>query len=177
MEHLRFPVGKFEKPEYITEEHISAWTQTIDEFPRKLKEATSNISIEAINWRYRPDGWKLKQVVHHCCDSHLNSIIRYKLALTEKDPNIRPYFEERWAELVDAHDDDLSLSIQLITSLHAKWVSLLKRLSPEDYKLAFFHPEHRTRFTLGEVTGVYAWHCEHHLAHIHLAIKSEGKYN
>jgi hypothetical protein len=112
-------------------------------------------------------------VVHHCADSHMNSIIRFKLTLTEDDPEIRPYYEGRWAELVDGKDDDISYSLQLITAVHSKWVKLLKGLKPNDLERNFIHPEHGQAFSIAENIGIYAWHCNHHLTHIELALKSK----
>ncbi|MFT4524048.1 MAG: hypothetical protein ACI85F_000189 [Bacteroidia bacterium] len=131
-------------------------------FPQRLRNFTKNLSVDQLNLTYRPDGWSIKQVVHHCADSHMNSIIRFKLTLTEDDPEIRPYYEGRWAELVDGKDDDISYSLQLINAVHNKWVNLLNSLSAEDMEREFIHPEHGQRFSIAENIGIYAWHCNHH---------------
>lgn len=173
---LKFPIGPFECPKSIDEATLINWMTSIAQFPYEVRILTDELSQEQKNWKYRPNGWSIKQVVHHCADSHLNSIIRFKLALTEEKPTIRPYFEDRWAELVDSQDDDLFNSIALLTGLHAKWSLLLKNLSPEDLQREFTHPEHGQSFTLAETIGTYAWHCQHHLAHIKQAIAAEGKW-
>lgn len=170
MDALRFPIGRFNKPEPINQNHIIQWIDEIDSFPQKLSHRTKNLSVDQLNLTYRPEGWTVKQVVHHCADSHMNSIIRFKLALTEDDPEIRPYYENRWAELVDGKDDDIEDSLQLITAVHGKWVKLMNGLSAEDMKREFVHPEHGQRFSIAENIGIYAWHCNHHLAHIELAL-------
>ena len=174
---LRFPVGEYTKPDVITPEHIAQWIKIIAEFPDEIKTLTHGLSVDAKNWKYRPDGWTLKQVVHHCADSHMNSIIRFKWSLTEDSPKIKAYFEDRWSELPDAFDDDLEDTLLLLTGLHRRWVNLLNRLSDASLERTFFHPEHNKEFTLKETIGSYAWHCQHHLAHIRLALESGGKYN
>ncbi len=177
IEKLKFPIGKFTKPERITSKDIEAWIDDIEKFPLRVETLLDNLSVKQLNWRYRPDGWMIKQVVHHCADSHINSLIRFKLALTEEMPTIRPYYEDRWAELPDALEDDLSYTLSLLKGLHKKWCFLLKRLSPDDLKKVFIHPEHGKHFSLEENIGIYAWHCNHHLAHIQQGIKTGGKYN
>ena len=173
MDELRFPIGQFQKPEPITQNQIMAWIEEIDSFPQKLSDLTQNLSVDQLNLTYRPHGWSVKQVVHHCADSHMNSIIRLKLALTEDEPEIRPYYENRWAELVDGKDDDIKDSLQLITAVHGKWVKLLNGLTPEEMDREFIHPEHGQRFSIAENIGIYAWHCNHHLAHIQLAMANK----
>lgn len=177
LQQLRFPVGTFQCPKDITETHIEHWIETIARFPKEIIELTQHLSDTEKNWVYRPDGWSIKQVVHHCSDSHMNSLIRFKLALTEEQPTIRPYFEDRWALLNDSLDNDLSCSISLITGLHAKWVKLLRSLNHKQLDRIFVHPEHGQQFTIKENIGIYAWHCEHHLAHIRNALASKGRYN
>ncbi len=177
LQQLKFPVGEFTAPAYMPTSLIATWIDVIEEFPTTIKELTENLSSTQKNWKYRPNGWRLKQVVHHCADSHMNSFIRFKLSLTEDTPKIRPYFEDKWALLTDSQDDHLEDSILLLTGLHNKWVQLLKSLQHSDYEKQFMHPEHGTLFRLDETIGTYAWHCQHHLAHIKLALEAEGKYN
>ncbi len=172
--NLSYPIGQFEMPSVIDESVLQQWIETIAVFPANLKAITEGLSTTVLNWRYRPEGWTIKQVVHHCGDSHINSFVRYKLALTEIEPTIRPYFEERWAELIDGLDDDISDSLLLITALHRKWAKVLNNMTTNDFDKAFIHPEHGKRFTLREATGMYAWHCRHHLAHIEQALALKG---
>lgn len=126
LEKLKFPIGEFSPPIQIDATTITHWITSIEAFPNRLEVLVKNLSIEQRNWKYRPEGWSIKQVVHHCADSHMNSIIRFKLALTETNPNIRPYWENRWAELPDSLDNDLSSALLLLKGLHQKWVFLLK---------------------------------------------------
>lgn len=173
---LKFPIGEFKKPETINEHHITEWINDVEHFPTNVEQLTNDLSIEQLNWQYRPEGWTIKQVVHHCADSHMNSLIRFKLALTEDTPVIRPYYEARWANLVDGNDDNLNDTLMLLKGLHAKLGKVLRNLSPEDLQKEFVHPEHGKHFRLDETIGVYAWHCNHHLAHIQQAKDYKGNF-
>ena len=177
IQKLKFPIGEYIPNKSPNSDLITKWISEIEDFPAKIENLTHNIPIEKLNWRYRPGGWSLKQVVHHCSDSHMNSFIRFKLALTEDMPIIKPYYEDRWAELTDSKDDDISYSLNLLSGLHKKWIILLKSLTDKQMRLEFIHPEHGEKFNLAETIGNYAWHCNHHLAHIKNAIDSNGKHN
>lgn len=168
--NLRFPIGEFQKPDVISSEIINSWITVIERFPSEIEKATKDLSKEQLNWKYRPDGWNIKQVVHHCADSHINSIIRFKLALTEDSPTIRPYYENRWANLIDSTDDNLENSLSLLKGLHAKLCQLLRHISEEEMSREFIHPEHGKRFRIDETIGTYAWHSNHHLAHVKQAL-------
>ncbi|MEM5565241.1 YfiT family bacillithiol transferase [Psychroserpens sp. AS72] len=174
--NLRFPIGEFQKPEVITSEMINTWINAIERFPSEIENATKNLSTAALNWTYRPDGWNIKQVLHHCADSHMNSIIRFKLALTEDSPIIKPYYEDRWANLVDSTDDNTEHSLSLLKGLHAKLGQLLRHISEEQMSREFVHPEHGKRFRIDETIGTYAWHSNHHLAHVKQAIAHKGEF-
>ncbi len=174
---LRFPVGEFTKPNIITADLIQEWITVIKTFPEKIKYITSGLNPTQLNWKYRPKGWAIKQVVHHCADSHMNSLVRFKLALTEDAPTIKPYYEERWAELTDSLSDNITDSIQLLEGLHHKWGLLLGSLTEVQLQRVFIHPEHGQQVTLAENIGIYAWHCTHHLSQIKLAIDFQGKFN
>jgi hypothetical protein len=173
---LRFPIGEFQKPSIISSEIINTWITAIERFPSEIEKATKNLSIEQLNWHYRPNGWNIKQVVHHCADSHMNSIIRFKLALTEDFPTIRPYYEDRWATLIDSNDDNIEHSLCLLKGLHAKLGQLLRHIPEEELSREFIHPEHGKRFRIDETIGTYAWHSNHHLAHIQQAITRKGQF-
>lgn len=176
LQKLKYPIGTYRSNKNPNIEELENWIRDIEHFPVTLENLVKDISDEALSYKYRPDGWTIKQVVHHCSDSHLNSIMRFKLALTEDTPRIRPYFEDRWAKLPDSLQDDVSDSLSILKGLHKKWVLLLKSLSEEQLKLEFIHPEHGQKFNLAETIGNYAWHCNHHLAHIKNALASKGKY-
>ena len=177
IEKLKYPIGGFEKPSTYSQDLIDSWIADIETFPTHVIELVDGLSMEELNWKYRPGGWSVKQVVHHCADSHMNSLIRFKWTLTEDTPTIKAYYEDRWSELVDGLDDDLSASLLFIEGLHKKWVKLLRSLSTSDLQREFIHPEHGNRVSLKENVGIYAWHCNHHLAHIEQALKSKGAYN
>lgn len=168
LDELKYPVGKFIKPEFITKEIIDSAISDIENFPGLVNAEIQNLTEEELQLRYRPEGWTTTQVVHHCADSHINSYIRFKLALTENVPTIKPYEESVWAELSDNNLSPL-VSLQLLEALHARWVYLLKTLSEEDLNKEFIHPEQSERISLKENILIYSWHCRHHLAHIRQA--------
>lgn len=176
LEKLKYPVGKFSIPEAINKSLIESWIDDIADFPEQTAMLVSTLSTNELKWIYRPGGWSIKQVVHHCADSHMNAYIRFKLALTEESPTIKPYFEARWAELADANDDDLEYTLAILFGLHGRWADMLKNLSGADLKRRFIHPEHNKTFALDETIGSYAWHCRHHLAHIQQAIVLRGEF-
>lgn len=176
IEALKFPIGPYVVPDIIDQKQINEWISEIELFPKRLAKLTSNISTKELNYHYRPDGWMIKQVIHHCADSHMNAVIRFKLTLTENEPKIRPYYEDRWALLSDSLDEDISATIQILTGLHKKWGSILRHIKSEDLKREFIHPEHGKRFSLAETIGNYAWHSNHHLAHIKQALTYKGQF-
>lgn len=176
LDKLKYPIGKFIGPETFDEESIHDWIADIRRFPELIEDLVRNLSVEELNLQYRPNGWSIKQVVHHCADSHLNAFIRFKLALTEDAPVIKPYHQDRWSTLVDGMDDNIMDSLLLLKSLHAKWAILLQHLTPEDLKRVYIHPEHNKEFSLKYVIGMYAWHGNHHLAHIKQGLKYKGNF-
>jgi hypothetical protein len=177
IQKLKFPIGAYAPNRNPEKELLSKWIKEIEDFPTKLENLTKGISLEKLNWNYRPGGWTVKQVIHHCADSHMNSFIRFKLALTENTPTIRPYDEDKWAKLIDSQDYNIEDSLLLLKGLHRRWVLLLRNLNAEQLKLEFIHPANAKRINLAENIGIYAWHCNHHLAQIKNGIESEGKYN
>ena len=168
LEQLKYPVGKFVKPEFVNKEIIDSAISEIENFPSLVKFEIQNLEEKDLQLRYRPEGWTITQVVHHCADSHINSYIRFKLALTENVPTIKPYEESLWAELPD---NNLSpfVSLKLLDALHEKWVYIIKSLSEEDLNKEFIHPDQSEKISLKENISIYSWHCRHHLAHIRQA--------
>lgn len=166
IEQLKYPIGKFEKPTTITKDLLLKWISDISSFPARIKKEVNGLSDEQLDTPYRPDGWTIRQVVHHCADSHMNSLIRLKLALTEDQPTIRPYYEDRWAKLSDSKNMPIESSLKMIEGIHDRWTVLLNNLTEVEYGRIFIHPEHGKTFRIDENIGVYAWHCNHHLAHI-----------
>lgn len=163
---LKYPIGKFKKPSIIHQLLIDNWIKTIESFPEKIKAETQNLSDKDLEKKYRPHGWTIVQVVNHCADSHINSFVRFKLALTEDTPTIKPYHENLWAELGDSKHFPIESSIKILEGVHTRWVYLLKNLSEQDLEKQFRHPETNELISLKTNIGIYAWHCEHHLAHI-----------
>ena len=176
LEHLKYPIGLYKVPAIITQKNLDDWIKIIREFPVRVKYLVSDLSIEEKSWVYRPGGWSIKQVVHHCADSHINSYVRFKWALTEDIPIIKAYDENLWVALFDGDEDDLSTTLLLTEGLHAKWSNLLAGLNEDDLNRTFIHPASNESFSLKETIGSYAWHCEQHLAHIKQALALCGTY-
>lgn len=171
---LRYPIGEFIVPDKISRDEIDNYINIISSFPEKLKNLVSGLSREQLNQQYREGGWTVRQVIHHVADSHMNAFIRFKLALTEDIPTVKPYFEDKWAELGDYKSDDINVPLNLLTYLHIKWHDLMKSMNTEDYEKSFFHPEHGKEFKLEETAAMYSWHCDHHYAHILELKKKNG---
>jgi hypothetical protein len=166
LEKLKFPIGTFEKPEVITKEILTLWISDISTFPERLKKEVLHLTDQQLDAPYRSEGWTIRQVVHHCADSHMNSFTRLKLTLTEDRPIVKPYFEERWAELSDSKSFPIDSSLKMLVGIHERWSFLLNNLTDIDLERIYIHPEHGTSFRIDEYIGLYAWHCNHHLAHV-----------
>src|SRR5579862_8587077 len=162
---LQYPVGTFQRPEKLTDDQRMACIRTISETPAKLRAAVNGLNDAQLETPYRPGGWTVRQVVHHLPDSHLNSYVRFRLALTEVEPIIKPYDESRWAELTDARTAPVEISLAFIESLHRRWMVLLHSLTPADFARQFRHPELGV-VSLDRNLALYAWHGRHHVAHI-----------
>jgi hypothetical protein len=170
----KYPIGKFQTPEKITPEMLYGYINDIETLPARLKTTVKRLTPEMLDTPYRPGGWTVRQVVHHFAHSHINAFIRLKLALTETNPVIKPYQEKKWVTLPDAKHADIALSIKLVENVHACWVVLLRQMKPRDFAKCYIHPEGNTVYRLDESTGLYAWHCNHHLAHIAALKKRMG---
>ncbi len=166
LQELRFPIGEFKTPRVYTEKMLSNWLGDLATFPQEIRAVSEHLSDEQLDTPYREGGWTVRQVIHHCADSHMNSYTRVKLSLTEENPTIKPYFEDRWAELLDAKSMPIEPSLRIIEGIHRRWVHLLQSLSSSDLEQTFEHPEHQRAFLIKEVIAFYAWHSKHHLAHI-----------
>ena len=165
MSDPRFPIGKFAFSGPPDEKQREKVISDIEQTPAALRAAVNGLSPEQIETPYRDGGWTVRQVVHHLPDSHLNAYVRFKLALTEDQPTIKPYMEDRWAELQDTRSTPLEVSLTLLDSLHTRWVRLLRSLKPEDWKRSFRHPELGV-VPLEKNLALYSWHGQHHVAHI-----------
>ena len=169
MTDLRYPIGKFEWIQPDTEEQAAKErARSIDvlsKTPLQMRSAIQGLNAEQLDTPYRPEGWTVRQVVHHVPDSHMNAYIRFKLALTEAEPHIKNYDQAEWAKLPDSHITPPEVSLQLLAALHSRWVDLLQSMRPSDFERTLYHPEHGV-LILEQMLAMYAWHCEHHLTHI-----------
>jgi len=163
---LRYPIGKFTYDGDMTDARRAECIRRIGAAPGRLRAAVTGLDDAQLDTPYRPGGWTVRQVVHHVPDSHLNAYTRIRLALTEDTPTIKPYEEARWAELPDARSLPVEISLRLLEALHARWVPLLERLGPGDAARPLRHPEHGRLMTIDELLAMYAWHGDHHAAHI-----------
>jgi hypothetical protein len=161
---LRYPIGKFEAPTQVTPTRRSEWIDTIAAAPVRYREAVQGLSDGQLDTPYRPDGWTVRQVIHHVADSHMNSFIRFRLGLTEDEPVIKPYDEKKWADLADAREP-VDVSLQLIGGLHHRWVVMLQDMGDADFSRTVRHPE-MGLLRLDTLLALYAWHSRHHEAHI-----------
>ena len=166
LEKLRYPIGKFIAPETYTNEYLSEKIESIATFPQLLKEEVIHLNKEQLETPYRPDGWTIRQVIHHCADSHLNCYVRIKWALTEDNPIIKYYHEDKWGNIYDNVNMPIEPTLLLLEGLHFRLAYLMKNLSKDDLNKSFIHPEHDSVIQLKEIIGMYSWHWNHHLAHI-----------
>jgi hypothetical protein len=162
---LRFPVGPFEFAGTLSNEQRQTLIDQIAVTPEKMRAAVEGLSDKQLNTPYRPEGWTVRQVVHHVPESHMNSYVRFKLAMTEEEPTIKPYFEDRWAQLDDANQAPIGLSLDLLDTLHSRWVWFLRSLKEPDFQRTFRHPDLGV-VSLDKNVALYAWHGRHHVAHI-----------
>ncbi|TXE14574.1 YfiT family bacillithiol transferase [Algoriphagus aquimarinus] len=173
IELLKYPIGKFLKPENISDQNLKEASAYLGSYPQYLKETVKGFSEIQLNTPYRPGGWSVRQVIHHVADSHMNALTRFKLALTEVNPTIKPYDEAAWAKMSD-YSLPIESSLNLIVGIHFKWAVILESMTPSDFQKTYFHPESQSSVPLSEVTLMYQWHSMHHLAHIqHLIIREK----
>ena len=165
MNDPRYPIGKFNYEGPPSEEQRKKLIEDIAQTPAALRAAVNGLSPEQIETPYRDGGWTVRQVVHHVPESHMNAYIRFKLALTEDEPTIKPYEEDRWAKLSDVQSTPLEVSLSLLELLHDRWVRVLKSIRPEEWKRSFKHPELGV-VPLEKNLCLYSWHGRHHVAHI-----------
>jgi len=162
---LRYPVGKFELKGEVADAQRPALIQQIADTPTNLRAAVKGLNEQQLDTPYRPGGWTVRQVVHHLPDSHMNSYIRFKLAITEPQPQIKSYEEQLWAELVDGKTASIEISLQLLEALHQRWVMFLQSLKSVDFARTLLHPENGV-MKVDTLLRLYAWHGRHHVAHI-----------
>jgi len=162
----RYPIGKFVHEGEIGLEQREAWIRDIEQLPGQLAAALDGLSEEQLDTPYREEGWTVRQVAHHLTDSHMNCMMRFKLALTEQDPVIKTYDEDAWAKLADSSRAPVSLAVEQVSGLHARWSLLLRAMNDEDFARTYRYPEASRSSRLDRTLGLYAWHGRHHIAHI-----------
>ncbi len=160
----QFPAGAFVPDEHYSEKRCKESITVIEQAPAALRAAVDGLSEEQLATRYR--NWTIRQIVHHLADSHVNAYVRFKLALTEERPTIKPYDEGQWVALADSRSGDLAAPLALMDGLHASWVQLLRSMTEEQYARRYFHPEMGEEVPLFRALGSYAWHCRHHTGQI-----------
>ena len=164
----RYPVGEFAAPAVVTPEDRTRWIVEMAALPGEIRALATEIGEARLERTYRPGGWTARQVIHHVADSHMNGYARWRLALTEDTPTIKPYAEAAWAELDDAREMEVEVSLRLLESLHKRWVRLLYSLPEASFERGYVHPEFGGKVTLGQSLANYAWHGRHHLAHLRI---------
>lgn len=166
MDDLRYPIGKFEYFGMKTPKERDEAIESLLMIPFVLRQEVEELTDEQLDTPYREKGWTIRQIVHHLADAHLNAYIRFKLALTEDNPTIKPFNETKWAETKDCKKGDISVSLDLLEATHRRWNELLRIMSTQDFKKTYFHPEQEKIFTLDEALSLYEWHGHHHIGHI-----------
>ncbi|GAB5475270.1 MAG: bacillithiol transferase BstA [Maribacter sp.] len=174
LEFLKYPTGRFVYHSDTDEKKLKEWITALEELPSRLTHLVSDLSDSQLDTAYRPEGWTVRQVVHHIADSHHHSYTRFKWTLTENEPLIKAYEEKDWSKLFDARTAPIQLSLTYLTALHAKLVFLLKGLSEDDLQQCFEHPEGNVKVSLRENIAKYAWHGNHHFTQIANLVKREG---
>jgi len=166
LETLRYPIGRFIWPSSVSEQELQEALNRIETFPGRIQKTVENLLDDQLDTPYRPDGWTIRQVIHHVADSHMNAYIRLKLALTEDTPTIKPYDESKWAMLPDSITLHPEISLRLLKDVHTRWVVIMKCMPAESWDRTFIHPEYNKTYSLRQFVRMYAWHGDHHLAHI-----------
>ena len=169
IEHLQYPVGRFVLPAKLTQEERLEGLHYLESFPVLLAQKVTGLTADQLEKTYRPGGWTIRQVVHHCADSHMHAFIRFKLALTEDQPIIKPYEESLWAVQADYALSPAS-SLTILEQIHLRWVTLMKAMAEEDWNRSFIHPQYNRVQTMDQTLALYHWHGRHHAGHVSLAL-------
>ncbi len=166
MEHLQYPVGRYQKPEGYTPADMQEWIKILDVLPSWMDACIENLDERQLQVPYREGGWTIQQVVHHVADSHMNAYVRLKLALTEDNPTVKPYDEKLWAEMADTKLVPVNISVTMLHTLHRRMAVVLQNMKPVDWDRTYYHPEHNRNIPIWEMVALYAWHSRHHTEHI-----------
>lgn len=167
MDQLKYPVGKFTPPSVFSKSAVQQDMEILSNFPGSLAEAVKKLGEDKLENTYRPEGWTARQVIHHLCDSHTHALIRFKWALSESEPVIKPYREAEYAGLYD-YSLPPAVSVSMIRAVHEKLLFIMAHMTDDEWQRGYHHPESKRHFRLYEVAALYAWHCRHHLAHLQL---------
>ena len=170
MDHLKYPTGRFSYQAGYNTIERERLLGVLRSFPDRFEQQLEGITATQLDTPYRPEGWTLRQVIHHVADSHLNAYIRFKWALTEDQPAIKAYNEKEWAKLPDTQQTPIAVSLSLLKALHSRWIVLLESMADQDWQKAVFHPEAQRVIKLEEFLALYAWHGDHHLGHVKLVM-------
>lgn len=171
MDDLKYPIGKFIPPTDFSKEALQLDMDTLSTFPDQLAGVIDLLGADRLEQKYRPEGWTARQVIHHVCDSHTHALIRFKWALSEDEPVIKPYREAEYARLYD-YNMPPEISLSMIRAVHQKLLYIMSHMTGEEWLKGYHHPESKRHFRLYEVAALYAWHCRHHLAHLHLCTEN-----
>lgn len=174
LEKLKFPIGRFSVPESITADQRQQWINSIKKLPNELLAMTETWNVGQWKTPYRPGGWTAQQLVHHIADSHMNSLIRFKLGLTEDNPTIKTYDQDAWAQMSDVASLPASVSLKIIDGVHKRFVNILENMSDKDFQKNIFHPEMKKNISLEKMLALYGWHSDHHYMHLKNLKKVSG---
>lgn len=163
---LRYPIGRFRRPSAVSDDDLRSWIDAVACLPSEVRRASEGLDPRQLDTPYRDGGWSTRQIVHHLADSHMNSLIRFRLALTEDAPTIRPYDQDAWAGLADGRSAEIEPSLAILSGVHARWAVLLKSFGSADWARAFVHPQAGRTIRLDVNLALYAWHGRHHVAQI-----------
>ncbi len=175
MENLRYPIGRFTAPEHYNHQTVRSAIEEIKSLPHRFEKMARSLSDVQLEEKYRPEGWTARQVIHHVADSHVNAYIRFKWTLTEEKPRIKAYNEAAWASLSDSRLGAIDPPLSFLHAIHGRWVQLLDLMDESDFAKQYQHPDNDQYFPLWVVCSLYAWHGNHHLAHLEL-IKQSGTW-
>jgi hypothetical protein len=170
----RYPIGRHTHPDSVSPEQRAKFIEQIAQCPDALRAAVRGLDDARLDTPYRDGGWTVRQVVHHVPDSHLQAYVRIKLALTEDEPTIKAYEEDRWAELPEARSAPIEMSLSLLDAVHARWIAALRSLTPAHFTRRYFHPQQQRHLSIDQTLALYAWHGRHHVAHIQSLRQREG---
>lgn len=174
LEKLKYPIGRFSIPNTITVDQRKQWIEAIKKLPHELVAMTQTWNVGQWKTPYRPDGWTAQQLVHHIADSHMNSLLRFKIGLTEDTPTIKTYDQDAWVKLKDVESLPAAVSLNIISGIHQRFVMVLENMSDEDFKRKVFHPEMNKNISLEEMLALYGWHSDHHYMHLKNLKKASG---